>query len=175
MYEPEPDTVRRAQRGDPDAFEELVRAYVADVHRWARHVVLDPQTAEDVSQETFLKVYRALPAFRWRSKFSTWLFQIARNCAIEATRTRARERRVEHLDAPERSPPDLALRVTLQRAIDALPDELREVFVAVEVFGFSYREASVILGMPIGTIKSRMHRTRRSLIAALSEEDAGEM
>jgi len=175
VYEPEPDTVRRAQRGDTEAFEELVVAYLPDVHRWAVHVVRDADIAEDVTQDTFLRAYRALATFRWRSKFSTWLFRITRNCAIEATRSMARQHRLERVHPPERSQTDPALRVAISRALDGLPDELREIFVAVEVFGFSYREASAILGVPTGTIKSRMHRTRKLLVEALTEEDTGEV
>jgi RNA polymerase sigma-70 factor (ECF subfamily) len=175
VYEPEPDTVRRAQQGDTEAFEELVVAYLPDVHRWALHVVRDAHIAEDVTQDTFLRAYRALATFRWRSRFSTWLFRITRNCAIEATRTIARQQRMERVRPVERSPTDPTLRVAISDALDGLPHELREVFVAVEVFGFSYREASVILGIPTGTIKSRMHRTRKLLVEALTEEGAGEM
>ena len=175
MYEPEPDTVRRAQRGDTEAFEELVVAYLPDVHRWALHVVRDVHLAEDVTQDTFLRAYRSLATFRWRSRFSTWLFRITRNCAIEATRSMARQHRVERAQPPELPQADPVLRVAIAGALDALPDELREIFVAVEVFGFSYREASVILEIPTGTIKSRMHRTRKLLVEALNEEDVGEM
>jgi RNA polymerase sigma-70 factor (ECF subfamily) len=174
VFEPEPDTIRRAQHGSTDAFEEIVRAYLPDVHRWARHVVGE-DAADDIAQDTFINVYRALPSFRGRSKFSTWLFRITRNCAIEATRRRNRQQRAEMARADETVQPDPLLRHAVRTAIDALPSELREIFVAVEVFGFSYGEASLILGVPVGTIKSRMHRTRRLLIASLEEEDAGEM
>lgn len=175
MREPEPDTVRRAQQGDESAFEELVRLYLADVYRLARHIVRNRQTAEDVTQETFLNAYRALPRFRWRAKFSTWLFRIARNCAIETLRKVAREERFLRTHHAERPPPDPTLRAALRDALGALPDELREAFVFVEVFGFPYPEAAAILGLPVGTLKSRMHRTRRLLVDALSEEDAGEV
>lgn len=175
MQEPVPETVRRAQQGDEGAFEELVRLYLPDVYRLARHIVRNTQTAEDVTQETFLNAYRALPRFRWRAKFSTWLFRIARNCAIESIRTTARQERLLRTHTPERTSPDPALRAALRDALGALPAELREAFVFVEVFGFSYPEAATILGLPVGTLKSRMHRTRRLLVAALSEEDAGEM
>lgn len=173
MFEPEPDTVRRAQAGDAAAFEELVRSYLPDVHRWARHVVGETD-ADDVTQDTFLNAYRGLPRFNGRSKFSTWLFRITRNCAIEATRRQARQQRAERHSEPTEQP-DPTLRYAVRAAIGALPHGLREIFVAVEIFGFSYTEASVILGMPVGTIKSRMHRTRRLLIASLTEEDADEM
>lgn len=176
MREPEPETIARAQRGDEDAFEELVRLYLADVYRLARHIVHHTQMAEDVTQDTFLNAFRALPRFRWRAKFSTWLFRIAHNCSVEALRRSSRQERLARQQPiAERAPPDPALRVALNAALDGLPDELRRAFVLVEVFGFTYPEASVILGWPTGTLKSRMHRTRKLLIDALTEEDAGEM
>ncbi len=178
MREPEPETIRRAQRGDEEAFEELVRLYLADVYRLARHIVRHTQTAEDVTQDTFLNAYRALPRFQWRAKFSTWLFRIAHNCSVEAIRRSSRHERLVQQQQPvaEHTPTDPALRVVLNAALDGLPDELRRAFVLVEIFGFTYPEAAVILGWPTGTLKSRMHRTRRMLIDALSdEEDAREV
>lgn len=175
MQEPEPETVRRAQRGDEEAFEDLVRLYLADVYRLARHIVGDPHTADDVTQDTFLNAFRALPRFRWRSKFSTWLFRITHNCAIDATRRAARHRRAPPEVVEERGPPDLALRMSLRHAIDSLPVELGRAFTLVEVFGFSYREAATILDWRVGTLKSRMHRARRLLVDALAEEDTGEV
>lgn len=177
VREPEPETVRKAQLGDEGAFEELVRLYLADVYRLARHIVRHTQTAEDVTQDTFLNAYRALPRFRWRAKFSTWLFRIAHNCAVESIRRSSRQQRfLQHEATTERSPPDPTLRIALHAALDGLPDELRRAFVLVEIFGFSYPETATILGWPLGTVKSRMHRTRSLLIEALSdEEDAGEV
>jgi RNA polymerase sigma-70 factor, ECF subfamily len=175
LHEPEPDVVRRAQRGDADAFEDLVRAFLPDVYRMALHIVREPATADDVAQDTFVKAYRAIGRFAWRAKFSTWLFAIARNTAVEAKRTTTRRRRLDApRDAP--SPPDPSLRLALRTAIDSLPAELREAFLVIEVSGFSYPEASTILSVPVGTLKSRMYRARRLLIAELDEmEDAGEM
>lgn len=173
LREPEPDTVRRAQAGDADAFEELVRLLLPDVYRFVLHIVRHPETAEDVTQDAFLNAYRSLPRFRWRAKFSTWLFGIARNCAVDAIRAASRQRRV--VPEAERAPPDPAMRVAIWGAIDDLPPEMREAFIVLEVFGFTYNEASTIMGVPAGTLKSRMHRTRRLLVDALSEEDAGEM
>lgn len=176
LREPEPDTVRRAQQGDEQAFEELVRLHLADVYRFALNVVGDPTAAEDVVQEAFLKAYRALPRFRWQAKFSTWLFRITRNCAIDALRRNALQERLRRLAPVEAEKPDPSLRTALRAAVDDLPADLREVFVLVEVFGYSYPEAGSILGSPVGTVKSRMHRARQALTRSLSdEEDAGEV
>jgi RNA polymerase sigma-70 factor, ECF subfamily len=177
LREPEPRTIERAKAGDADAFEELVRLYLPHVYRFTLRLLRDVQGAEDATQDAFLNAYRGLPRFRWRSKFSTWLFSIAHNCAIESTRRSARQdRALRELGTPRSSAPDPSLRVALDAAIDALPDDLRRGFVTVEVFGFTYPEAAAILGWPIGTLKSRMHRARKHLIHSLDEqEDAGEV
>ena len=162
--------------GDLAAFEELVRGHQADVYRLALRLVRDRPTAEDVTQEAFIHAYRSLGRFRGRSKFSTWLFRITRNCAVDAIRRRERQRRRDLASAPE---PELgtdpSLRASIDQAIERLPLELREAFVLIEVIGLSYREAGVVLGVLAGTLKSRMHRARRLLVAALEEADAGEM
>ena len=136
----------------------------------------DRPTAEDVTQEAFIHAYRSLGRFRGRSKFSTWLFRITRNCAVDAIRRRERQRRRDVAAAPEPEPEsDPGLRASIDQAIEGLPGDLREAFVLIEVMGLSYREASVVLGVLGGTLKSRMHRARQLLVSALEEEDAGEM
>jgi RNA polymerase sigma-70 factor (ECF subfamily) len=175
LREPEPETVRRARAGDLAAFEELVRAHQADVYRLALHLVRDRETAEDVTQEAFVHAFRSLPRFRGTAKFSTWLYRIARNCAVDAIRRRDRRRRLEREVTPEEPVPDPSLRAALADAIDGLPRELREGFVLIEVFGLTYSEAAGVLGVFPGTLKSRMHRTRRVLMEALGEERADEV
>jgi RNA polymerase sigma-70 factor (ECF subfamily) len=177
LREPEPELVARARHGDLGAFEDLVRAHQADVYRLALQLVRDPPTAEDVSQEAFLHAYRALSRFRGQSKFSTWLFRITRNCAVDAIRRRERLRRTDREALPDEEAEtggDPTLRAALERAIQDLPSELREPFVLIEVLGLSYEEASVVLSVVTGTLKSRMHRARRLLISAMEEVDAGE-
>lgn len=176
MREPEPEVVARAVAGDLEAFEELVRVSQGPVFRFVLHIVRDRATAEDVTQEAFLSAFRALPRFRGASKFSTWLYRIARNAAVDAMRRGAHQRRLaERAEAPAPGP-DPGLRVALRGAVDTLPPELREPFVLIEVFGLSYREASTVLGVRAGTLKSRMFRARRILMEALGgEEGAGEV
>lgn len=177
LQEPEPEIVRRARDGDLEAFEELVRSSQGEVYRLAFHLVRDRDLAEDVAQEAFLAAYRALRSFRGRSKFSTWLFRITRNCAVDAIRKASRQRRlVQQAEQAEAEPPapDAALRATLREAIDGLPAELREAFVLIEVFGFSYREASDVLGVAGGTLKSRMHRARKFLVDELGDAEGAD-
>jgi RNA polymerase sigma-70 factor (ECF subfamily) len=177
VREPEPETIKRAQQGDNEAFEDLVVLYVSDVYRLARHIVGHVQTAEDVTQDTFLNAYRGLRTFQGRSKFSTWLFRIAHNCAVESIRRSSRQRDIARRhEMREDEHGDPSLRAAVHAALDSLPDQLRRVFTLVEVFGFTYPETAAILGWPVGTVKSRMHRARVQLIEALGEqEDAGEM
>ena len=183
MREPEPDTIRRARAGDLRAFESLVRDYQADVWRFAYHLTRNRQVAEDVTQEAFLKAFRSMRSFRGDSKFSSWLLRIARNCAIDAYRRTRHEGPVaddvlaamsaERRPTPTGSPED---RLRLSAAVAALPADLREPFVVIEVLGFTYHEASTILGVKVGTVKSRMHRARAALIRTLREgEAAGEV
>lgn len=177
MREPEPETIRRARAGDLRAFESIVRDYQADVWRFAYHHTRNRAIAEDVTQEAFLRAYRSLASYGGQAKFTSWLMRIVRNCAIDAYRKTRREIPVaEHDEAdPWRNPSATSSgadeRARIHDAIRRLPDSLREPFVVIEVLGFSYQEASVILGVRIGTVKSRMHRARAALMLALSEEE----
>jgi RNA polymerase sigma-70 factor (ECF subfamily) len=177
VREPEPNIVGRAQAGDLRAFETLVRDCQADVWRFAYHLTRSPTSADDVTQEAFLHAYRALGSYRGgESKFSSWLLRITRNCATDLyRRTRREDLRAEPAEAvwagrfPSTggSPED---RIQIEEALRRLPPELREPFVTIEILGFDYREASAILEVKVGTLKSRMHRARAKLIAALSTE-----
>ena len=178
MEEPDPQVVLEAQRGKAAAFEELVRAYQAPVWRLVHQLVRDPQLAEDVTQEAFLRAYRFLPRYRGDSRFSTWLLSVARNCAMdELRRFERRQRLVERLRArPQRPAWDQSLTLEVHDVLAALPPELREPIVLIDMLGTSYAEVAVILKTPVGTIKSRVHRGRLMLASALQPpaEDAGQ-
>jgi RNA polymerase sigma-70 factor, ECF subfamily len=163
VEEPEPWTIRAAAGGDVAAFESLVRAYQAPVFRFLRHIVGDPGLAEDLAQETFIRLYRRLGSFRFQSKFSTWLFQVARNAATDELRGRQRRARLVEL-APHPGPPSAPDdRAELRAALAALPAALRDSLVLVEVFGFGYAEVAEVLGIPVGTVKSRVFHARLRL------------
>lgn len=176
MFDPEPALVRDAASGDLDAFEELVRGLQAPVWRFVLGMVRDPALAEDVTQETFLRVFDRMGSFRFESRFSTWVFQIARNQAVDAMRRRDRQRQVAVTLVDDTSPPE-GLHSEVEAAIATLSDRLRAALLLVEVAGFSCREAGEILGVPAGTIKSRLFHARRQLVdwftadADLREED----
>ena len=141
MYEPDPELIRAAGAGDTAAFEELVRAYQSHIWRFLRHLLGDPDLAEDITQETFVRVYRKLGTFRFRSKFSTWVFQVARNAGIDALRSRQRRERL--LTAMEPREPEVILggelRTEIEAALRSLSPKLREAFVLIEALGLTYR------------------------------------
>ena len=176
MQDPDPRTLTRALQGDLGAFEDLVRLYQAEVWRYAYHLTGNRATAEDVTQEAFLRAFRFLRSFRGDAKFSSWLLRIARNCSMDALR---RNRNLASLDAPVvAKTSDPSARAELLAAVRALSTGHREPFLLVEVFGLSYQEAADVLQVRVGTVKSRMHRARQALIRQLTdseEEVAGEV
>ena len=171
MLDPDPRTLTRARQGDLGAFEDLVRAYQADVFRFAWHLTRDRTMAEDVTQDAFLRAFRFIRSYRGDSKFSSWLFRIARNCAMDAMR-----RQKSLLSRHERQG-ELALTITdpvaraeLDAALAAVSEDHRQPFLLIEVFGLSYQEAADVLGVRVGTVKSRMHRARAALSRALADD-----
>jgi RNA polymerase sigma-70 factor, ECF subfamily len=166
VEEPEPALIRAAAAGDLRAFEQLVRAYQQHVWRFLRRLMGDAAVAEDITQETFLRVFRRLPTYSFESKFSTWVFQIARNAGIDELRSRQRRTRLASIiraspPVPSVAPPET--RVEIEAALASLPVDLRETVVLVEVLGLRYREVSTVLGVPEGTVKSRMFAARSRL------------
>jgi RNA polymerase sigma-70 factor, ECF subfamily len=168
VEEPQPRTIRAAAAGDHQAFEELVRAYQAPVWRFVRRLVGDPVLAEDVAQEAFLRAYQRLDTFTFRCRFSTWLFQVAHNAAIDALRAQARRDRLTRT-APLPSPPsDPHARAEIADALARLSPKLRAALLVVEVLGLSYQEAGEVLGVPEGTVKSRVFQARERIAAELA-------
>ncbi len=176
MYEPDPQLVRAARDGDLGAFEELVRGSQADVWRLCFHLLGDRSLAEDVAQDAFVRAYRFLGRYRGDSKFSTWLFSIVRNCCLDELRRLARRRNIaEAVRAePTRAAVESSVRMEVSDALGELSVELREPVVLIDMFGESYKQAARILGVPEGTVKSRVHRARALLARSLGAEVADE-
>ena len=175
MEEPDPQTIQAARAGDTSAFERLVRRYQADVWRLCLHLLHDETLADDVTQDSFVRAFRFLKRYRGDAKFSTWLFSIARNCAMDEMRRAGRRKRVaDRLDA-QRPPPssDPALGLEIRDAMGSLPVDLREPMVLIDVFGLGYRDAGKVLGVPEGTVKSRVHRAREIVAQILMPEERG--
>jgi RNA polymerase sigma-70 factor, ECF subfamily len=163
MEEPEPALIRAAAAGDLGAFESLVRAYQEPVWRFLRRLLGDAGVAEDVAQETFLRVFRRLPTFAFEAKFSTWVFQIARNAGVDELRSLRRRIRLASLTRP---PPAVGMpeaRAEIDAALASLPVDLREAILLIEVLGLRYREVARVLGVPEGTVKSRVFSARSRL------------
>lgn len=172
MQDPDPRILTRARQGDLFAFEELVRLYQADVWRFAYHLTRDRAMAEDVTQEAFLRAFRFLGSFRGEAKFTSWLLRIVRNCGMDALRRQKSHLARQHALLPPATDP--TARAELAQAIEGLSDDHRQPFLLIEVFGMSYREAADVLSLKVGTVKSRMHRARQTLVRALSDAEPGE-
>jgi RNA polymerase sigma-70 factor, ECF subfamily len=179
------DLVDRARAGDTAAFGQLVRRHQARIHRLAAHLLRSRAEAEDVTQETFIRAYRALGRFDGRSEPYTWLYRIAVNLSLNALRARKARRATADADDPRfdamaaeaRSagdpPADAAQRQlyeALARGIDGLSETLRTTLVLVCVDGRSHEEASAILGAPEGTIAWRVHEARKKLRQHIARE-----
>ena len=175
MEEPDPQIIQAARAGDTAAFERLVRRYQADVWRLCLHLLHDETLADDVTQDAFVRAFRFLKRYRGDAKFSTWLFSIARNCAVDEMRRAGRRKRVtDKLDAERPPPPtDPVLGLEIRDAMASLSPELREPMVLIDVFGLGYRDAGRVLGVPEGTVKSRVHRARETVANLLMPEERG--
>jgi RNA polymerase sigma-70 factor (ECF subfamily) len=179
VEDPDPQVVAAARDGDLRAFEAIVRRFQADAWRLAFHLLHDEAGAEDVTQEAFVRVFRFLPRYRGDSKFSTWLFSVVRNCALDELRRRERGRRTAGRLAAEADPAvsEPGVRLEVHEALATLPIQLREPVVWIDMFGWSYDEVARVMGVPVGTIKSRVHKARTTLaelLASRGKENHGE-
>ena len=176
----EPDTIGRAQRGDQAAYTDLVRRYQDRVHRFVLRMVGSREEALELTQEAFIKAWQALPEWRPQAAFSTWLFRIASNLAMDALRRRKTVQFVpldEEVEIAESAPaPDAQLlskqrlRV-LEQALAGLPAEQREVILLRDIEDMSYTEMAGALGINEGTVKSRLARGRAALTNAFRRMD----
>jgi len=180
----EAELIAAAQAGRQDAFTEIVERHSGTVYNLALRLMNDPQEAEDVLQETFISAFRALDRFQGRSRLSTWLYRIAVNTARNTIASRQRRpldyeaelseseqnnvaARLKHDDTPEASVLSEEIRVTVNRAIEQLPEDLRTAIVLREVEGLSYEEIAEAMDCPVGTVRSRIFRAREAIDRAL--------
>ncbi len=179
----------RAQKGDADAFEELVRAFEGTVYHLALRQLGSREDAEDAAQEVFLKAYTALGSFRGESRFSVWLYRITNNVCIDMLRRRRETVSLSGEDEDgaetELALPDerfdpvaLAerkdLREQVGKALRQLPPDAREILLLRELGGQRYDEIAETLGLDIGTVKSRIFRARKKLCALLEGNFSGD-
>jgi RNA polymerase sigma-70 factor (ECF subfamily) len=177
--------VERAQRGDKRAFELLVLKYQRKLGRLLSRFVRDPAEVEDVTQEAFIKAYRALPGFRGDSAFYTWLYRIGINTAknyLVALGRRAPTttgfdneeaegfedaEQLRDSNTPESELEGKEIAATVNRAMDALPVDLRTAITLREIEGLSYEEIANVMNCPVGTVRSRIFRARDAIAAEL--------
>ncbi|MBP9714715.1 MAG: RNA polymerase sigma factor RpoE [Sterolibacterium sp.] len=177
--------VERVQQGDKQAFGLLVSKYQRRLVRLVSRLVRDPAEVEDVVQEAFIKAYRALPGFRGESAFYTWLYRIGINAAKNYLASRGRRpptttefdseeaevfddaEQLRDQNTPERILMSKEIGVTVNAAMEALPEELRNAIVLREIDGLSYEEISQVMNCPIGTVRSRIFRAREAIAEKL--------
>ena len=169
MHEPDPTLVHRARDGDAAAFDEIVRLLRGPVLRYAEHLVRDHALAEDITQETFVRCHRNIARFESHGKFTTWIVSIAHNAGVDAMRARDRHARAWSRTPQPPPPSDPAVRAELRSALASLPARLRESLLLVEVTGLSYAEAAEVIGIPAGTVKSRVFNARKRLARWFAE------
>jgi RNA polymerase sigma-70 factor (ECF subfamily) len=154
----------------PELFDELVRRHAGAVAAYARALTRDRWTAEEAVQETFLRAWRYLDSFDRRGSFEGWLLRICRNCIIDLAHRQAVEHPVaDVVEIPV--PPDAQGEV--HDLLDRLPLPQREVLVLCGVFGYDYEAAARILDVPVGTVRSRLHRARAGLAVLIDEREPG--
>jgi RNA polymerase sigma-70 factor, ECF subfamily len=166
--------VARFQRGDEDAFDELVERHRRRIYSLVCRLA-SPAEADDLAQEVFIAAYRALPGFRGDSAFSTWLYRIT----VHVCSHHLRRRRLDTTDLdeqqpswerdhdPERSAMSSELQTRVREAIEQLPYKLRLVVVLRDLQGLSYEEIAQVVGCPIGTVRSRLHYATQRLAIVL--------
>lgn len=171
--------VERHRYGDPTAFEEIYRRYCEMVYNLALRLAGEPEDAADLTQETFLRIYRHLGKFGGRSTLKTWIYRVALNhCRSRLARRRpaeplpdARGGRLEPVD-PGRGPESQALAGDAGRrvaaALSVLPPTFREAVVLRDLEGLAYQEIAEVLGVRLGTVRSRIARGRDALRRALT-------
>ncbi|HYP53776.1 MAG TPA: sigma-70 family RNA polymerase sigma factor [Pyrinomonadaceae bacterium] len=180
------ELVVRAVEGRESGFEELVRRYQRPIVAYVYRMVGDYDSALDLTQEVFIKVYGSLARYRPEYKFSTWIYRIAHNAAIDHLRRQgvARTEELEHISdetgtfekplafsgpTPEQESERAERRAEIEEVVQALPPSYRELIVLRHALDMSYDEIAEVTGLPLGTVKNRIFRARESMRARLVE------
>ena len=180
--------VRKVLEGDGEAYRVLVERYQERIYFVCYGFVRNKEDATDLAQEAFVKAYKNLPRFQFRSKFYSWLARIASNLCIDWLR-RKKVRKAEEFDEgvaakdsagvismahykndPRQSLRNAQLREKLATAIESLPDQQRQAIVLREIDGLAYRDIAEIMGIPEGTVMSRLYYARKKLQKVLEDE-----
>jgi RNA polymerase sigma-70 factor (ECF subfamily) len=182
--DPDSECVARWQAGDTGAFEVLVKRHERRVYRLLLRMLGSPEEAEDATQEAFLSLHRHGHRFRREARFSTFVYRVAVNAALNRRRSQGRARARhqeltqkqaagEHLPSAPRNPESAAsgaqVQEKVQEALLQLPPDLRMAVILYDIEGQPYRDIAAVLGIPEGTVKSRIHRARNALRELLRE------
>jgi RNA polymerase sigma-70 factor (ECF subfamily) len=179
------ELVERVQHGDKHAFELLVEKYQRKLGRLLSRFIRDPAEVEDVTQETFIKAYKALPSFRSDSAFYTWLYRIGINTAKNYLVAKSRRAptttefdseeaenfdigdQLRDLNTPENELISKEIAATVNDAMANLPEELKTAITLREIEGLSYEDIATMMNCPIGTVRSRIFRAREVIAQQL--------
>ena len=177
LPQPDPIVLRRAQNGDERAFAEILRSYETPVFNYVLRLTDDRGLAEELTQEVFLRVFRGLPRFSGRSKFTTWLFQVAKNRVLDELRARERRPRasvtiddvvtLEVLDPPVEEGETIE---AVWRAVQRLNPDLKMALLLRDVVGMPYNEIADSLEITLATVKWRIFKAREEVQLALAAE-----
>jgi RNA polymerase sigma-70 factor (ECF subfamily) len=177
LPQPDPDVLRRAQKGDREAFTQIVRTYETPIHNYILRLTGDRTLAEDLTQEVFVRVFNGLPKFSLRCKFTTWLFQVTKNRVLDELR--ARERRpganvcfddippIETFDQPMER---LETIEAIWRAVQDLNPDLKMALLLRDVVGLAYTEIADTLEITLSTVKWRIFKAREEVQLSLARE-----
>jgi len=162
--------VERTVAGDQKAYELLVLKYQRRIERLIGRMVRDTDLVEDIAQETFIRAYRALSQFRGEAQFYTWLYRISETAlrgggGDDEDETSAVENELTSAETPETVLAAKEIAATVNSAMEALPDELRQAVTLREIDGLSYEEIAEVMNCPIGTVRSRIFRAREAISA----------
>ena len=176
---PDDVLVQKCKNGDLDAFDQLVKRYESKVYTLAYRFTGNHADANDLAQETFIRIYQALPSFRGDSSFATWLYRIASNVCRDELRRQQRRKKISldevmsqsgcnlslayDSESPEESLEKSELQRAVQNCLNALSDEHRLILIMREIQGLSYEEIAAALDCSLGTVKSRLNRSRQAL------------
>ena len=178
------ELVAAAQGGDRRALDTLLRNHYDRIHAVCRRIAGSTRDADDAAQEAMIGIVRGLPRFDGRAKFSTWAYRIATNAALDELRRRKRrpalavvgddDRPLEVVDPlAERTVEASVERLSIDAALDRLPEEFRVAVVLRDIADLDYAEIAAALDVPVGTVKSRIARGRSQLVAMLGNRDEG--
>lgn len=168
--------LRKAQRGDARAFAALVTTYEVPVYNYVLRMVGDRTLAEDLTQDVFLRIYHGLAGFSLRCRFTTWLFQVAKNRVLDELRARERRPRPDALDdvgpleVVDAPPERIEMIDGVWRAVSALNPDLKMALLLRDIVGLSYAEIADSLEITLATVKWRIFKAREEVQLALARE-----